>query len=68
MKLNIKDFYKREHQSRVIQPMMALVLAACPILIFGYTPPGDQRPPYDRGGRSGSLYPFEPADILPNSF
>ncbi len=68
MKLNIKYLGKKEYQSRMIQPIMALVLAVCPTLIFGYTPPGDQRPPYDQGGRSGNLYPFESAEVLPLSF
>lgn len=65
MKINLKDLAKKDHQARMIQPILALTLALIPTLIFGYTP-GEQERPYDKGGRSGSLYPtIESAEVLP---
>ena len=65
MKINLKDLSQKNHQTRIIQPILALTLAIIPTLNFGYTAPADQRPPYDRGGRSGNLYPMESISVIP---
>jgi|GEM_PF-5917301 len=57
---------RRSQRVGGIQQALALVLAFSPTLIFGYNPPSDQRPPYDRGGGTG-FRPAEIGEIIPLS-